>query len=176
MIGSSGFRSLLILSVVAGKEEVVEVKQNKEFYTFWLLKDAARENLQMLENNSRCNGYARMEAMLLSALAMEAYLNHVGPFLLNSWETIEKSLGPKQKLVLILEVLSHSPSMGHRPYQTFHDMFKFRNLLAHGRTRKVIDHISNQDRIPGTFPEEPKTDIEMLITNEKCFQICNRYD
>lgn len=132
-------------------------------YSF--LHDAAHENLELLQKNSRCRRYARMEAMLLSTLAIEAYLNHIGPFILKSWQDIERSLQPKQKLTLILETISHVPNMGERPYQTFNDMFKLRRLLVHGRTHRKIDHISDQEWNTGEFPQEPSLDIEDMITD-----------
>ena len=132
-------------------------------YSF--LHDAAHENLELLQKNIRCRRYARMEAMLLSSLTIEAYLNHIGPFILKSWQDIERSLQPKQKLTLILEIISYDPSMGERPYQTFHEMFKLRNLLVHGRKHQAVDHISDQQWNPGEFPQEPSLDIDNLITD-----------
>lgn len=146
---------------------MTKVKQSKRFYVYCYLRDAARENLELLQSSGRDKMYARMEAMLLSALAMEAWLNHIGPVTVVGWNYIERSLSPEQKLHLIMESMPYAPApnRGERPFQTFSDMIKFRNLLAHGRTHQVCDVITDESWAPGEFPKAPELEIEKWFTD-----------
>lgn len=146
---------------------MTKVKQSKRFYVYCYLRDAARENLEILKSSSRDKMYARMEAMLLSALAMEAWLNHIGPVAVVGWRHIERSLSPEQKLHLIIECMPSHPALnrGERPFQTFSDMIKLRNLLAHGRTHQVCDVISDESWAQGEFPKAPELEIEKWFTD-----------
>jgi len=129
------------------------------------LRDAAHEKLELLEKGDCHKPYAYMEAMLLSALAVEGFLNHIGIRLITCWKDIERTLGPQQKLLLILENINHSPCFGERPYQTFREMFKLRKTLVHGKTHSIKGDVSEQEWERGEFPPEPRFDIEAMIND-----------
>ena len=148
-----------------------KVKQNKTSFTYAYLKDAAKEKQELLAKGTGCRKYAQIEAMLLSALAIEAYLNHLGNLIFKCWNSIERSLTPRQKLDLLCEKMSYEPDHGERPYQTFHDIFKFRQKTVHGKTEVIKDHESIQSYHNNEFPKEPKTDWENMISQDNT----NRY-
>lgn len=76
-------------------------------------------------------------AMMFSAFCVEAYLNHVGQKKIKFWAEVDKC-SPKQKVAIIAIMLKHEIDWGKAPFQTFCDIFRFRNKLVHGRTHHVI--------------------------------------
>jgi len=77
-----------------------------------------------------------MAAGVLSAFSLEAYLNHVGAILFDCWDDLER-LGWKAKLLLIGETLGVKINLGAAPFHALPDLFKFRDALAHGKTRSA---------------------------------------
>src|SRR5262249_7412494 len=65
--------------------------------------------------------------------------NHVGPQVLSCWESLER-LPPRSKLQLLCETLKVSlpGTKSERPLQTITDLFKFRDMLAHGRSETIV--------------------------------------
>lgn len=80
-------------------------------------------------------------ALLMCALALEATLNHVGSFVFAGrdddgsavWSIVEWAK-PRKKLEAIAESTGLRIDFGAEPFQHFDAIFKFRNLVAHGRT------------------------------------------
>ena len=79
-----------------------------------------------------------LSSIVLTAFAFEAYLNHIGPKLLASWEELDR-LSPKAKFELLREVLGvkFAGGWGERPLQTLTTLLKFRNTIAHGRSQTL---------------------------------------
>jgi len=75
--------------------------------------------------------------MLYCAFTMEAFLNHIGSLLLKTWDKSEIWYKPKQKLKCISENLEITFDLSKRPFQTFNDLFVYRNWLVHGKTEEV---------------------------------------
>jgi hypothetical protein len=80
---------------------------------------------------------------VLSAFLLEAYLNHAGRGLLSSWSSVERKLGPKEKLALISELLEIAIDRGREPFRCFDDVFRFRDLVAHGKTTTTTVPLPN---------------------------------
>ena len=80
-----------------------------------------------------------MGSLLLTAFSFEAYLNHIGPEVFECWDAIEV-LSPEGKLDIICESLGIIFFKDKRPHQTVHELIKFRNNLAHGKTVTVEDN------------------------------------
>ena len=53
------------------------------------------------------------------------------------WENVERSLKPTAKLDLVLHHVGHTVDKSKRPFQTFKDIFDFRNALVHGKPQTV---------------------------------------
>jgi hypothetical protein len=79
-------------------------------------------------------GYRQIFAVLYSAFAVEAHLNHVGERCVPAWDIIERRLSVTEKLEVVAHHLGITIDNSRRPFQTLRDLFKFRNQLAHGRT------------------------------------------
>jgi hypothetical protein len=80
-----------------------------------------------------------LSSIVLTAFAFEAYLNHVGPQVLSCWGGLERRLSPNSKLQLLCETLKVSlpGTTRKRPRKTICELFKFRNTLAHGRSKTI---------------------------------------
>ncbi len=110
--------------------------------------------------------WTSLSSILLTAFTIEAYLNHVGPKLFESWSALE-SLSPQSKLDLISEKIGLKLPTGRPPLQSVGELVRFRNSLAHGKSqtispkdvlRDVDDHVENCLR------ERPLADWEKLCT------------
>ena len=77
-----------------------------------------------------------MGSLLLTAFSFEAYLNHIGPEVFECSDVLEV-LSPEGKLDIICESMGIVFFKDERPYQTIHELIKFRNNLAHGKTVTV---------------------------------------
>lgn len=106
-------------------------------YTYAHLEQAAEHLIELSEGEEEGNYYASMMALVSTAFMLEAFLNHLGDGLFPFWRSLERSLSPTQKLEVIASHLKLKPKFGSRPYQSFEKLFKFRNLLAHGKTQTV---------------------------------------
>jgi hypothetical protein len=85
----------------------------------------------------------------LTAFAFEAYLNHLGPKVMASWEELDR-VSPLAKLNVLSELLGVTfPGKGARPLSTMVELYKFRNQVAHGKTVKMKSNaaIVDVDRI-----------------------------
>ena len=82
--------------------------------------------------------YYLSASIVLTAFTFEAYLNHVGPKLFNSWAALEK-LSPKDKLKIIAEKIELEIDFGKKPWQVINTLFGFRNDIAHGKSSIVTD-------------------------------------
>ena len=70
-----------------------------------------------------------------ACLLIRGYLNHIGTDLLESWDDVEQKLGWRPKLSLLGELLPMKPDFGKRPFQLLPDVFRFRDAIAHGKTK-----------------------------------------
>lgn len=76
-----------------------------------------------------------LSSIILTAFAVEAYLNHVGPTIIACWSQLER-LPPLAKYDLLIETLGVSVpgDKGMRPQQTLTELFAVRGAIAHGRS------------------------------------------
>lgn len=110
--------------------------------------------------------FTTMGSLLLTAFAFEAYLNHLGKEKISFWEEIEKTSIDNKYKILRKEF---SITVNNQPYQTFKDLFKFRNSIAHGRSQilKEKKMISATDDI---LKHEPKTSTEEFCTEKNAIR------
>ena len=80
---------------------------------------------------------AGLLALIAGALAVEAYLNYLGPKVCESWGRSEDRLPPKDKLKHICNALGFSIDSTQPDYEAFIRLFDVRNQLAHGRPETV---------------------------------------
>ena len=104
------------------------------FNTFSYLLNGATSLLKTAKEDIRGSNYCRVSAVMFSAFAVEAHLNHIGEAKLPFWKIVEPKLPWRNKLELVAQHLGIILDDGKRPFQTLSDLFKFRDRLAHGKT------------------------------------------
>jgi hypothetical protein len=122
---------------VMSRRTQIQVKGNRTIFTYAYLFMAAQHALEHAEASEAGRFYDCMSAIMFCAFTLEAYFNHLGKQTFNSWDIIERKLGPKEKLSLLLDILKHKADYSRRPFQTLKDIFRFRDALAHGKTEEV---------------------------------------
>jgi hypothetical protein len=107
-------------------------------------------------------------ALVFFAFAIEAFCNHIGWKLSSDFAEFDK-LCAKKKLQKTSELVGLDMSLGERPFQTFHDIGRFRNGMAHSRTQEVQSIL----KVPRPFsgkpterPKPPPTEWEAYCTPE----------
>lgn len=116
----------------APKKYRVQATTTTHTYVYcWI---AARQALKRAQEEQRGSFYFNMMAGVFSAFMVEAFLNHLGQRRVPDWEVFERKLGPREKLLLLQQLLRFSADHRKRPFQTFYKMLRLRNALAHGKT------------------------------------------
>jgi hypothetical protein len=120
------------------KKRTAVVRKERNVRTYAQLWSASRHVLATGLREPKGSTWQFLSSLVLTAFSFEAYLNHVGPTVLSSWDRLERSSTPLSKLDLLCEVLKvQLPGKGSRPLQTITELFKFRNTLAHGRSHTL---------------------------------------
>lgn len=120
-----------------------KVSKKRTVHTYAELWHGSRILLERAQAEQKGSKWLWMASLFLTAFSFEAYLNHVGPKTLECWDVLEV-LSPEGKLDIICESLGIIFSKDRRPYQTIHELIKFRNNLAHGKTVTVEEN-TNRD-------------------------------
>jgi hypothetical protein len=143
----------------------VRVKATKTKYTFAYLRSVSWTCLKRAKESIHGRNLFIASSMVFSAFSIEAYLNHLGRSVTEFCDSVERKLSPREKLNLLASVLRFHVDYGSRPFQTFVDMFAFRNALAHGRTESLTQEtlqFLSEDEVP----ELPRTKWEESISLE----------
>ena len=151
----------------APKKRKAIVTQERNVRTYAELWHASEKVLDAGMREPKGSSWQFLSSIVLTAFAFEAYLNHVGPTVLSSWQRLER-LGPQAKLDLLCEVLKvQLGGEDERPQKTITTLFKFRNTLAHGRTGTIAAPPKQVDveRVDDHFKQRLLTDWERLIKN-----------
>lgn len=145
-----------------------EATGKREVSPFQTLASTAGYAIEKAEESERGSTLETLTAMLMSSMMVEAVLNHVGAQIFHAsgehhlWTTVERSR-PEDKLTVICERIGYSLDFSREPFQCFRPMFKFRNLIAHGKTEVIVrqflvdvDEYPNILRHPEFMPEWEK--------------------
>ena len=116
-----------------------------DFYTYAYLLNGANSLFKSAKEHPLGSNYCRVAAVVFSAFAIEACLNHIGEGKLRFWSIVERTLSWESKLELIAQYLDVQIDKGKRPFQTLTMLFKLRNHLAHGRTQTVEGTYKDSD-------------------------------
>jgi len=94
--------------------------------------------LEKGKENPQGSYHLFMASIVFTAFTLEAYLNHIGVKLFQDkcYSAIER-LGPRDKLAVIAERLNVSIIYGERPWQVIKSLYKFRNEIAHGKSKEL---------------------------------------
>ena len=147
----------------------VKVEASKTVYTYSYLNHAAANALVQARSTKEGQFYICMTAELFSAFCLEAFLNHIGSEKLPYWESIERKLGPKEKLIVICHEIGLTPDFESRPFQSFNLLFQLRNSLVHGKT-EYIEKVDEQLLAEGEDPILPEAKWKSLISIDKANQ------
>jgi len=99
-------------------------------------RSGARFFLSLAEKQEEGQFYSAQASLLFSAFTHEAFLNNLGTRIIKDWSQHDRDT-PKAKLTVICNTISYKPNMGTRPYQTLTELFRFRNLIVHGREETI---------------------------------------
>lgn len=74
------------------------------------------------------------------AFTLEAFLNHIGEALFDSWMDLEQ-LNVRGKFAIISDKLRLVPDYGAMPWQIVPELVAFRNKVAHGKNERLFEEI-----------------------------------
>lgn len=133
-----------------------------EVRTYADLFHGAKVLIEKTEKDKKGSDYTTMGSLLLTAFTFEAYLNHLGAEKVNFWDEIE-SIGVMKKYSVLCKLFKIIPDDSRRPYQILNELFKFRNAIAHGKSRilKNTKEISWGDDL---YEHRPIADWEEYCT------------
>lgn len=107
-------------------------------HTAWHLLDSAKTRQEGSMLNLRA-------AAVFFAFAFEAYLNHVGAEEIEIWEEIER-IPHSKKLRIIAKHLKMPLDACQPPFKAIGELFRLRDMLAHGRTRAIdVEYETDQE-------------------------------
>jgi len=142
----------------------------RDVITYNYLKMASYNALEQARQTETGQFYNLMTSMLCCAFALEAFLNHVGMETIDCWSILKKKLSPGEKLDFITNSIKYEPEFGVRPFQSFREIFRFRNELVHAETL-YIQKETVEKLLPGEVPKAPKTEWEKKIN----FEVAQRF-
>jgi len=145
------------------KRRRVTVQSSRTIYTYVYLYHGAHQAIEQAEASNEGSFYNCMSAIILCAFCIEAYLNHIGSETFVYWDSLER-LKPREKLDVLKGHFGRlSCDVSRRPFQSFTIIFKFRNLIAHGKT-EILSAEDIQELAEGERPKQSETEWEMLCT------------
>lgn len=134
------------------------IQIDHETRTFPLLYKIAKMEIDGLQPDAevlRC-----IKALTFTAFAIEAFLNHGGEHEHRLWSSDDR-IDVKEKLSIAHAHAGIQEDRSRRPLQSLHDVFEFRNRMAHGRTeslnretRKIPDSTAAADVRPKAWWEK----------------------
>lgn len=110
-------------------------ESDSRYRPYRVLRTAAFVCLERAEGDDRGSHDFALASIVLTAMVVEGYLNHLGRDLVaaNEFNRFQRQR-PKTKLERICGLLASAPDIGAAPYQDFDQIFKFRNDVAHPKT------------------------------------------
>ncbi len=144
-------------------KKAAKVKVDRMVLAYSYLQASSWNALEQAKEAETGRFYNCMTAMLHSAFCLEAYLNHLGAKKVTCWNVLERKLSPGDKLEVLAKTMNFSIDVSQRPFQTFKQIFGFRNALVHARTEYVS--VESEQRLgEGERPSKPQADWEKMIS------------
>jgi len=134
----------------------------REVRTFVILNHGVDVLIKKTEEDEKGSNYTAMGALLLTAFTFEAYLNHLGEMRIKLWKETE-SIRVMAKYNILCKDVDLTPDFTRPPYQTLASLFKFRNAIAHGRSKVLVEtkEVSSKDE---RYKHTPKAHWEEYCT------------
>lgn len=146
-----------------GERKKHRIQASTTTNTYVYCRIAACDALKKAQEEQQGWLYFAMMAGVFAAFTVEGYLNHLGQKQVRDWSEFERKLGPREKLLLLRDMLHLPVDMTRRPFQTLSDMLRLRDALAHGKTLTV-----RCDRVVGDPGDEtaryPQPDWKKLCS------------
>jgi hypothetical protein len=112
-------------------------------------------------------------SFVFCAFCIEAYLNHMGSTNLTYWDDVEKSSVFTKLRLLMAEFGIRLPD-GQRPLQTIRQLFRYRNWMAHSKSRVIKEEIEFDadidDSARMTTPRDKWDDFISLQNAKLCLE------
>lgn len=126
--------------------------------TSWCLLEAGKERVEG-------SFHQFLSSIAFTAFTLEAFLNHVGKQLFNSWPEIDP-LSPWAKLSLVCEKLDIKIEKGKKPWQTLAKIIRIRNQIAHGKSIELKDKYVEKysEECNPSRPDQIKSEWEAFST------------
>lgn len=116
----------------------VRASREREFVTYAEHWHSSRTFLQLGIENPKGSYHQFLGSIVFAAFTLEAFLNHIGETIFESWEELER-LPPKAKLKVICEKLRIKPDFASMPWQIVPEIFGIRDKVAHGKNEILRD-------------------------------------
>lgn len=146
------------------KESTIHISGEGEIFTYaWMWKNA-KKSIKAARETEEGQFFNVMNTLVYSAFAMESFFNHLGSRLIDNWDKKERKLSKIKKLKLFLSNLKVEADLTTRPYVSVTDVFKFRDLIAHGRTEIVSQ---NEEVILS------EDDLKIYMIENDWMKLCN---
>lgn len=148
------------------KVKVTSDREVKTYSEFWHTSSCL---LEMAKDFEKGSFHLVMSSLVFTAFSFEAFLNHIGSKVFLCWDDLEK-LNPKEKLNVIAEKLNIDAEYGKQPWQIINQLFKFRNEIAHGKTKYIsmskIESLEKYNKYYGPGSYRAETNWEKYCTVE----------
>ena len=109
--------------------------------------------------------FTRMSSFILLAFTFEAYLNDLGNKKIEQWKDIERE-SVSQKYEILSRELNIELKTDKKPYQTFKQLFKFRDSIAHGRSEIIKEEKDVSSKIDILSHNQKQTIWEKYCTEK----------
>jgi hypothetical protein len=140
---------------MTGKREFTVRRTVRTYSDLWAGSQAL---LARAQEEPKDAYWLTMSSLLLSAFTFEAYLNHLGAERIKFWAEIE-SIKLLDKFRALCKELDYDADFSRRPCQTLRPLIRFRNAIAHGKSKVLTDTGYSTEEKP--FPDTPpKTEWE----------------
>ena len=135
-----------------------------KIYTYGWMRKSAKVSIETARRTEDGRFFSTMNTLVYSAFAMEAFFNRLGSELIENWEKKERKFSKLKKLKLFLSNFNIDADLESRPYVSVLKAFKFRDLLAHGRT-EIVDQNEDVDL--------SEDDLRRYTIENEWMKLCN---
>jgi len=138
----------------------VPIKKSKRtLISFVLMYYTSKHFLELARQSQESRFYNCMASMIFCAFSLEAYFNQIGENKLKHWKSIQRKLGPEEKLNLFNDIYKFPIDRGSRPFLSMKKIFEYRNRIAHPKNQVIVNEPKEKLK-DGEIPKLLKTDWE----------------
>jgi hypothetical protein len=155
--------------------ERIRISKEREIITYSQLWRASGVFLDHAKAEPNGSSYPALASLTFSAFALEAFLNHIGERLFETWRDIEP-LSPRAKVNVLCERIGLTPDWGTQPWQVVPEIIAFRNKVAHGKNEilRVEKEVPQDEKYNQIFNEFLFADWQSYATADKAERVRDR--